>query len=61
MQVLKELGYSDAVVMSITWHKIQQELVAYERPKMVMQHQGISGFLDAIKIRQTNDYKNGKF
>ncbi|CAG8804433.1 2749_t:CDS:2, partial [Gigaspora rosea] len=58
VQVLKELECSDAVVMSITRHKTQQGLAAYERPKTVMQQQGISGFLDAIKIRQTNDHKD---
>ncbi|CAG8818370.1 22650_t:CDS:1, partial [Gigaspora rosea] len=58
VQVFKELGYSDTVVISITRHKTQQGLAAYKRPKTVIQQQGISRFLDAIKIRQTNDHKD---
>ncbi|RIB21426.1 hypothetical protein C2G38_2176706 [Gigaspora rosea] len=48
VQVLKGLGFSDSVVMSITRHKMQQGLASYERPKMVMQQQGLSGFFNAL-------------
>ncbi|CAG8681534.1 8932_t:CDS:2, partial [Gigaspora rosea] len=57
VQVLKELGYSDSVVMSITRHKTQQGLAAYEQPNTVMQQQGISGFLDVLKIGQSVCHK----
>lgn len=49
VQLLKELGYSDSVVMSITRHKSQKGLAAYERPKSVMQNEGLSGFFNALK------------
>ncbi|CAG8750873.1 13153_t:CDS:2, partial [Cetraspora pellucida] len=48
VQLLKELGYSDSVVMSITRHKSQKGLAAYERPKSVMQREGINGFFNAL-------------
>ncbi|RIB21855.1 hypothetical protein C2G38_2175501 [Gigaspora rosea] len=57
VQVLKELGYNDSVVMSITRHKTQQGLAAYKRPNTVMQQQGILGFLDALKIGQSDCHK----
>ena len=50
IQVLKELGYSDFVVMSITRHKSQKGLAAYERPKTVMQQEGINGFFRALTV-----------
>ncbi|CAG8819971.1 26276_t:CDS:2, partial [Gigaspora rosea] len=50
VQVLKELGYSDSIVMSITRHKTQQGLYSYERSKSVLQHEGLSGFLSALEI-----------
>ncbi|CAG8684557.1 290_t:CDS:2 [Gigaspora margarita] len=39
VQLLKELGYSDLAMMSITKHKFQKGLTAYERSKSVMQHE----------------------
>ncbi|CAG8704158.1 2313_t:CDS:2, partial [Gigaspora rosea] len=48
VQVLKGLGFSNSVVMSITRHKMQQGLASYKRPKMVMQQQGLSGFFNAL-------------
>ncbi|RIB09755.1 hypothetical protein C2G38_2207994 [Gigaspora rosea] len=56
VQVLKKLVYSDTVVISITQHKTQQELAAYEQPNTVMQ-QGISGFSDMLKIGQLDCHK----
>ncbi|CAG8856955.1 20700_t:CDS:2, partial [Gigaspora margarita] len=34
-----ELGYSDSAIMSITRHKSQKGLTAYERLKSVMQYE----------------------
>ncbi|CAG8631366.1 23843_t:CDS:2, partial [Gigaspora rosea] len=47
-ELLKGLGFSDSVVMSIMHHKTQQSLASYERSKMVMQQQGLSGFFNAL-------------
>ncbi|CAG8845683.1 39526_t:CDS:2, partial [Gigaspora margarita] len=38
VQLLKELGYSDLAMMSITRHKFQKGLAVYEYSKSVMQH-----------------------
>ncbi|CAG8740006.1 20148_t:CDS:2, partial [Gigaspora rosea] len=50
IQVLKELGYSDSVVMLITRHKSQKGLAAYERLKTVMQQEGINRFFRALMV-----------
>ncbi|CAG8474187.1 5896_t:CDS:2 [Gigaspora rosea] len=50
VQDLKELGYSDSIVISITRHKTQQRLYSYEQSKSVLQHEGLSGFLNALEI-----------
>ncbi|CAG8569285.1 16573_t:CDS:2, partial [Gigaspora rosea] len=50
IQFLKELGYSDSIVVSITRHKTQQGLYSYEQSKSVLQHEGLSGFLSALEI-----------
>ncbi|CAG8820495.1 20140_t:CDS:2, partial [Gigaspora rosea] len=44
VQVLKELGYSDAVVMSIMRHKSQKGLASYEQQKSTMQQEASSLF-----------------
>ncbi|CAG8552223.1 6729_t:CDS:2 [Cetraspora pellucida] len=49
MQLLKELEYSNSVVISITRHKFQKGLAAYEQPKSVMQHKGLNGFFNMLK------------
>ncbi|RIB11320.1 hypothetical protein C2G38_2261977 [Gigaspora rosea] len=48
VQVLKELGYSDAVVMSIMRHKSQKGLASYEQQKSTMQQEGLNRFLKAL-------------
>ncbi|CAG8757923.1 336_t:CDS:2 [Gigaspora rosea] len=48
VQVLKGLGYSDSVVMSITRHRTQQGLASYECHKSVMQQQGLNRFFNAL-------------
>ncbi|CAG8737803.1 33306_t:CDS:1, partial [Racocetra persica] len=50
IQVLKGLEYPDSVVMSITRHKTQQGLASCERPKSVMQHQGLNRFFNALTL-----------
>ena len=59
VQILKELGFSDSIVMSVTRHKTQQGLLSYERPKSIMQHEAINGFVKAMKIigKSSNQFK----
>ena len=45
--------------MSVTRHKTQQGLLSYERPKSIMQHEAINGFVKAMKIigKSSNRFK----
>ncbi|CAG8771765.1 1638_t:CDS:2 [Gigaspora rosea] len=58
VQVLKKLGYSDAVVMSIIRHKSQKGLAAYKQPKTVIELEGLNGFLRVLTIVNN---KEGQF
>ncbi|CAG8784982.1 830_t:CDS:2, partial [Gigaspora rosea] len=60
VQLLKELRYSDSVVILITRHKSQKGLAAYEHLKEVMQHEGLNRFVNALKqiSKASGDYNN---
>ncbi|CAG8646853.1 20091_t:CDS:2 [Gigaspora margarita] len=59
VQLLKELGYSDSAMMSITRHKSQKGLTAYERSKSVMQHEEAPGNHDDGKAPYDHEAPSG--
>lgn len=54
VQNLKSIGKTDYEVMSITRHKSFQSIASYERPKDIVQSEGLNALFDAVN-------KSGKF